>query len=275
MIRLPLSIIFALGACGRLHPAAPVSSSPAHPLTSLYQKNLATYNDATAATSGWPSATDCDGTVWAGTAYLGGADANMSLAEWAPGEIHRRPKASGECFPVESSSTVSRDDLILYMGAAVAAKDAGALQRLQAYAQANSDWMGQPHDPNYTLMTPTLVAILSRAISGGSSGIDIEAPGAKDYQDHIEVEEILLSTTVNGGANGWELALLESLEAQFPNDALFQAAKGIYSGDCDVAAKLLLQSPTSVPTYVRGDQVALFAQAWWLRAAKLVLEHCQ
>ena len=229
---------------------------------------------ATAANQSWPSVTDCDGTVWAGTAALGGAPVWITLAEWNPGEIHRRPQAAGECYPAGAASTVSRDDLVLYMAAAFYQKNTPALQRLQAYADANSDWMGEPHDPNYTLMTPTELAVLSRAISGGSAGVDIEAPGAADYQDNVEIEEILLSTAVNGGANGWELALLESLTAQYPNDALFQAAKGIYSGDCLKAPELLLANPPLVPTYVRGDQAALFAKAWWLRAAALVLGHC-
>ena len=281
MMRFLLLISFSLLGCGRIKPADPKSTPLAAPLQALYETNLASYTTATVANHAWPSVTDCDGTVWAGTAALGAAPAWITLAEWNPGEIHRRPQASGECYPAGSSSTVSRDDLVLYMAGAFDQKNTPALQRLNAYAAAHpaapaslGSWMGEPHDPNLTLMTPTEMTKLSRSI-GESGGVDLEAPGTADYQDNIEVEEILLSTAVNGGANGWELALLESLEAQYPNDALFQAAKGVYSGDCTAAAQLLLASPTPIPTYVRGDEPVLFAQAWWLRAATLVLSHCK
>lgn len=249
------------------------------------------FGAAVAANSGWPSVTDCDSTVWAGVACLGGATVDIDLAEWVPGEIHRRPKASGECYPSGSSSTVSRDDLTLYMGCAYQMKDEPALARLQTYGQANAWFMGQPHDVNYTymgnaintLVRSNLQGILARGIArlGGPTNGDeadfvLEVPGVEDYQQHIEVEEILLSTAVNGGAaTGWEAAALGVLTLASPNDALFQAALGIYTGDCTLAPTLLLAPSPYVPTYVRGDQPTLYAEAWWLRAATIVFNHCK
>ena len=276
----------SLASCSK-HPAKPSSSAAATQLKPIYDAKLSAYaNEIPASNHGWPSVTDCDGTVWAGTACLGGVTVSLADAEYpVPGQIQRRPSSSGTCWvngaaEEASASTVSRDDLVLYMGCAVATKNTDALKRLQTYASANpdspaelGDWVGMPHDDGLTLMTPTLLGILSRALGG--SGIDIEAPGSKDYQDNIEVEEVLLSTAVNGGtANGWELALLDSLVSQDPNDALFQAAKGIYSGDCTTAAGLLTNPGVVIPSYVRGDSTQLFADAWWLRAASLVLSHC-
>ena len=272
----------ACGQLGLMHPASPASAPLVAELQPTYDAALADYNIATATADGHPSLTDCDDTVWAGTACLGGAGVRMTDLEYpAPGELQRRPAATGTCWQPgvtgtqPSASTASRDDAVLYMACLVKQGDKPALGRFQTYVQANGGFFGQPADPNLTLMTPTLNAILARAISGGSAGVDIEAPGVKDYQDHIEVEEVLLSTAVNGGANGWELALLESLAAEFPDDALFEAAKGVYTGDCQRAPALLLEKETPMPSYVRGDQAALFAKAWWLRAAALVLSHCK
>lgn len=283
-------LIITLAGCGRLdeaHPASPASSSLVQPLQTAFNTNLAEYKAATAAQDGQPSLTDCDDTVWAGDACLGGAAVTIADLEYPnPGQVQRRPKATGACWQPTggtqpSASTASRDDVVEYMSCALATKDVGALERLQTYAQANNGYLGQPADAGLTLMTPTLNAVLARSIDrlggqGGDAGVVIEAPGIKDYQQHIEVVEVLLSTAANGGeANGWELGLLKSLTLTDPDDALFAAAEGVYSGDCTTAPQLLLANPVAVPSYVRGDQPALFAKAWWLRAAALVLSHCK
>lgn len=277
------AIVSACGSIGEKHPATPQANDQVGVLWELYDRRLTEYKALTAAAGGLPSVTDCDGTVWAGAAAAGGAPVNMNAFEYAPGEIHRRPQASGECYPAGSSSTESRDDQVLYMTAAFSAGDVGALQRLAAYGEANSWYMGEPHSLELTYLGPNLEGILGRALvklggDGGNfaanaySAIPIaELPGLKDYQKHIEVEEILLSTAVSGQADGWELALLSWLVSDVPQDPLFQAARGIYSGDFGDAVRLLLDPETPVPTYVRGDSPDAFFRAYWLRAAKVVL----
>lgn len=272
--------IFLIAACSRHTPKAD-HSSIAEQLAPVYQDRLKAYaSEVPSANDGWPSLLDCDGTVWAGTACLGGAVVSITDAEYPnAGELQRRPKSIGSCYPGSSDSSASRDDAVLYMSCSFSHHDVNALERFQSYLQANGGYIGQPSDPNLTLMTPTLNALLARAISklggtGGNPGAVIEAPGAKDYQDHIELEEISFSTAVNGGANDWEIGLLDSLEAQYPNDALFQAAKGVYTGDCTAAPQMLLDPGIVIPTYVRGSDPKTFADAWWLRAAAIVLSHC-
>lgn len=276
-------LIFTITGCGKLHHTPPAEPSTpktdAIPLRAAYGARLADYVSKTADRHGWPSADDCDGTVWAGEACLGGVGVDILQAEYAPGEIHRRPIVAGECYPGGSETTVSRDDLVLYVDCAFHKGDAGALNRLLNFGQAKNWVMGEPASEERVFMGPNLQGITARAAyklgSSRRSYADlpvIELAGLKDYQQHIEVNEILLSSEVAGGATGWELELMKVLVEGSPNDPLFQAALGVYTGEFDEAIRLLLDPTNPIPTYVRGNQAQLFADAWWLRAAKVVLD---
>lgn len=41
--------------------------------------------------TGWPALNDCDGLLWSGLACNIGMPVKIELAEYSPGEIHRRP----------------------------------------------------------------------------------------------------------------------------------------------------------------------------------------
>ncbi len=280
-----LALSAALLSCGRLDIGKPKTAKPNDAVVALrdaYASNLSAYNDLTKDRAGWPSVTDCDAAVFAGAACLGGAGVDISLAEYPAGTLNRRPakacwvpEKAGQAQ--ESSSTASRDDVVLYAACLFRKSNASGLQRLLGYADGHAGYIGLPRDSGTTLLGPNLKTIISRAVakltSSGTSGFPvIEAPGVKDYQEHIEAEEILFSTAVSGSASGWELGLLDLLVKEQPANPLFQAAHGVYTGNFDAAISLLLDPATPVPSYVRGDNPDAFARAHWLRAARIVLD---
>ena len=124
-----LALILVLAACGQLQTRRSPSRhrSPVRSRRSTPPISRA-YDSATAANHGWPSVTDCDATVWAGTAALGGAPVFITLAEWAPGRDS--PQAAGGRRVLSRRRGVDRFPamtLVLYMAAAFYQKNTPAL----------------------------------------------------------------------------------------------------------------------------------------------------
>ncbi len=262
---------------------------------------LVKYSDTKAALAaisdrdtGWPSVNDCDGTLWAGIACAGGAPVKIELAEYSPGEIHRRPAPS--CWnkdkgDIGAKSTVSNDMLIGYMWCLWAKQDISAFQRLAEYGEGHSWVMGEPaEEVGAVVLKPNEIGLLGRALFKLSEGHDDRiyrhtireyVPVTADYERHIQALGIALQGEVTeGGANLIEvseqmLKRINDLVDAEPENALYQTIRGVYSGDMSKAVDLLLRDDVIVPTYFRGDNPAAYVHAEWLLAAKIALKRME
>jgi hypothetical protein len=238
--------------------------------------------------TGWPSNSDCDGLLWSSLACRVGMPVRIELAEYSPGELHRRPYKS--CFSNElgdqgSKSTISRDMLTGYMSCLWERKDLAAFQRLADYGEKN-DWiMGSPASLiSRVLLTGNGIGILGRAIyvlSGGSDDRYYRRTGylypvvSEDYERHIQTQSILLQDQIDDGynlrINGEMLdRLIENASAE-PEDRLFAAALGRFTGDQSKTIELLLSEVQVCPSYARGEKPEVYCKLIWLQAAQIIL----
>lgn len=290
MRHLLLTLILALAGCGYVHKrdeATPKADDRVAELRAAVASRPLAFD----AETGWPSAKDCDATLWAGLAKATGVSAvKLDLAEVSPGSVARRPAAYGPCYPSESKSSVSRDMILGYTYGMWASADLPALERLADYGSAHSWEMGEG-DRTRTTMTPDGIGVLERAIealSGGHDKRDGTAipyacfPVSADYEQHLQVVGALLAAEVADVLEGEEPAPklldmpgscfegIKSLAEKNPKDALFQAAYGIYTGDLAPAITLLLDPQYQSPSYVRGADA--YRDVHWLFAAHTVLK---
>lgn len=240
----------------------------------------------------WPSVTDCDATLWACVALAGGVhEVQYDLAEYAPGEIHRRPAPA--CYPndedgngkPDSRSTVSKDMLTGYVWCAWAAKDPDALARLADYGE-DHDWiMGEPVTEvgNVFIGVSNLPGLIGRALYALTEGADdryyrraapVYPPVQEDFQRHVQTQAILLHGEIAGEITDQMLTRLQEHLALDPDDYLIAVAVGIYTGDLRPAGELLLSDPPA-PSYVRGDKAEAFALAHKAQALKLAIKYLE
>lgn len=268
------SLIFALTSCGS-NEEKPSSDARIEDLRIEYENRLDEYNKLTAPEGGWPSTKDCDATLWAGEVCSAGASVDIFLAEYEPGQIHRRPPPS--CFENGatngSASTVSNDMILGYLWCLWYLKDVDALKRLADYGEANNWIMGEPQSSDRVYLKPNQIGLLGRMLT--SLGVEKDyasVPAAyfsveKDYEKHLQVLGILLNGEVDGSINDSMISLLKELSRK-SDDALMHAAYGRYTGNASVALDLLL-SDTPTPSYVRGHDN--YKLVHWLKAASVVL----
>ncbi len=253
-------IALAFVACSPSnHPSDP---KPDDLVAKMRTKQAATTVELAGATdpvTGWALARDCDQTLWAGEIRAAGAAIDLNLAEYAAGEIHRRPAALGECYPASSATSVSNDMILGYMVGRFAAHDLAALNRLAAYGEAHQWTMGVPSSEQRVHLSPTGAGLLGRAIEamgGGKKPYGIVPDTclwvAEDYEEHIQVLGIYFDGEVSGGVTDICLLRLKDLARERPADALFQAVAGIYTGDEGAALALLTADTYQCPSYVRG-----------------------
>jgi len=288
-----IPLLFLLTSCSYFEKNEAKEPSPDSRIGDLKAKYDLVYQEvesALDAATGWPSVSDCDGTLWAGLACSVGFATKIELAEYAPGEIHRRPAPS--CYndtegDVGSKSTISKDMLLGYKVCLWARKDLPAFQRLADYGEKN-DWiMGKPNAlVSRVLLSGNGIGILGRAIYALSSGSDdryyrrvsflfpkVEA----DFERHLQTHGILLQDAVDTeynltSINGEMLdRLLENAELE-PTNPLFAAALGRFTGDQSKTISLLLDAATPCPSYARGETPDTYCKINWLKAAKIVLE---
>ncbi len=297
-----LATLLALTACKDAHKSKTATESDLlSDLAALHSERLKEYAKATEATSGWPSATDCDATKWAGKACMGGAVVAINLAEYQSGEIHRHP-APETCYDTarveDVGTTVSRDMMTGYLGCLWERRDLAAMQRMADFGEAH-DWiMGLPVTEPRVFLGTNLVGLLGRMIYAVSQGADDRyyrrlfktyLPVEADYEKDLQAMGIDLQGLVTEELKSYELDVslelldvnnmmftrLQDLVNEHPGDAYFQALLGTYTGDMSAAARLLLDPATPLPTYVRGDNVENYARAQWLSAARAVLRRYQ
>lgn len=232
--------------CGRSGESHPASVDALAALRAERNARLA------ATPQDWPSRHDCDALLWAGLAKAAGVHLDLSEAESEPGRMHRRPLSSGECYPVESASTISNDMLWGYLLAA----DRAALERLADYGQGKNWVMGAPFPEMAArvLAKPNLVVAIGRRLGRwyGTPPCTLTPP-VKDFERHLHL--------LAGIACGQR----PDIVADDPADALARAV----AGDLEGAAALLLDPNYREPSYVRGSDA--YANVHWLFAAAVVL----
>ncbi len=256
-----------LAGCGRHEPqrSAPLAAIDA--LQAEYRERLAAFADALGP-SGWPGGDDCDGTLWAGEAAAAGVPVDLDAVEYEPGLIGRRPVPCA--VPEESRSTISNDMLLGYLLGRVAQHDTDALQRLYDYASEHNGIMGEPfpEEASRVVLKYNQLVLLRKALGLTTTPpkyFGVEA----DYAEHLQVLSIDLYGQLWGALDSDTLAHLLGLCTTSPDDALFQAVCGVYTGDVSRATELLLAPNYQTPSYVRGPELA--PQIHWLYAARTVL----
>jgi hypothetical protein len=277
--------------------------APGADLGALYQEHLAQLAAASDPATGWPSATDCDGTLWAGLACAAGAPVDVAQAEYAPGVLHRRPASVGACWTPEdgdvgSKSTVSQDMATGYVWCLWRRGDRAALARLADYGEAHAEtlagqplgWvLGEPYpqEAARVVLRPNLIGVIGRALESLSAGTDqrsyrtlpaLYPPVEDGYQRHLQVLGILLQgETANHNPSlfldidGDMLRRLHEAADAHPEDALYQAALAVYTGDYAAPTARLVDPAYQPPDYVRGAPA--YGLVHWLFAAKTVLNH--
>jgi hypothetical protein len=297
-----IAMLLALTACGRLsvQPTEPTSPGvdQVDELRTRFSTELESFGVDTRETAGIPSATDCDGVLWAGEACAGGVDVKISAFEYSPGEIGRRPAAT--CWKdgknLGADTTISRDGLTGYMRCLWDRQDLDGLKRLADYGEKHAFVMGEPLADGRVVLGPNLTGTLGRMIYALSDGADdrsysllFEAypPALEDSAQHIQALGITLQGDVVADIKARGLSVdvsaialldispgmkarLEELVQAHPDDYLFQEALAEYTGDFAETVRLLMANPPP-PTYVRGDRADLFERARWLYVAKRVL----
>jgi hypothetical protein len=268
----------------------PAPDARSEALKAKYDLIYEEVNNALDPATRWPGVNDCDATLWAGVACNVGFDTQISLAEYNPGEIHRRPYNAcwtEENGDVGSKSTISKDMLLGYHMCLWKRKDLAALQRLADYGEKN-DWvMGRPASlVSRVLLSGNGIGMLGRSIYVLSSGTDdryyrrvgyLFPVVGEDFERHLQTQGILLQDSIDGGysltAINSEMLdrLLENANA-FPTDSLFAAALGRFTGDQSKAITLLLEEKMSCASYARGENPEIYCKLLWLQAAGIVLD---
>jgi hypothetical protein len=234
--------------------------------------------------TGWVSNTDCDSLLFSGLACSLGMPVRIDMAEYAPGEIHRRPYNS--CYTREngdqgSKSTISRDMLTGYMACLIQTKDLDALKRLANYGEDHGWIMGEPsHMVSRVFLGANLTGLLGRSVFVLSEGQSDRVyrrtptdylPVYEDFERHVQVQGILLQERISGEITGQMFERLQEHAYADVNNPLFVAALGKFNGDQKYTINLLL-SQTPCPSYARGEKPDLYCRINWLKAARIVLD---
>ncbi len=295
MPRIALILLLSVAACSnkKHEEVEPVADVRMSELEAKFETLKADTTAALDPATGWPSPTDCDGLLWAGKAAAAGLPVQIDLAEYSPGELHRRPPPS--CWnetdgDVGSKSTISNDMVLGWLWAKWSLKDLDALKRLAAYGEEHNWQMGKPTSMlSRVILKPNQIGLLGRMIYVLSSKQDSRtyrhlfesySKVGQDYERHLQALGIVLQGAVDMeemeitlvGISDQMLDRLKELVEAEPQNPLFHAALGIYTGDFDQAITLLLDDATPTPTYVRGHNAEVLAKVERLFAMMLVIK---
>lgn len=159
---------------------------------------------------GWLARSECDSTLWNGLACAAGVPIKIELAEYSPGELHRRPAPS--CWTKEAGdqgarSTISSDMILGYEACLWRRKDLDGLKRLASYGEAHDrtiGWqMGEPYPEQLerVLLRPSAQGRLGTLIERLSDGDDkrsyrlipeLYAEVGADFEEHLQVVGMLI-----------------------------------------------------------------------------------
>ena len=263
------SILWIALSCGHSESSRPGPSAT----TQLAEARASRLASLHLEASGWPSASDCDGELWAGVARRAGLPTDLTQGLTAEGRPTRRP--GRDCLVPESASTTSNDmvvGLILGLGPKGAA-DRSSLERLWSYGSAHSWTLGTPaSEAARVVLRPSGVGLLAQAILalGGYAHPerllprDTLLPSGADYQLHVK----MLAELAGRDAGRSPLQPTECLGAAVATspDALLLAL----CGRADLASAWLLSPSWVPPTYVRGHPN--YPQVHWLLVERLIEE---
>lgn len=200
--------------------------------------------------SGWLDF-ECDALLFNSIAAFSGFPVDPTLARQADGKWLRHPKRS--CYPEGSKSSISKDMFNGLMLWAFANGRADVLQQVYDYGDAN-DWiMGEAVD-FATLMSrvafaPTMVyrlKVMIDALNPSLMGVVIDSTDEgiiilrQNFEAHLHIVTILQNYLINKAITDGELAVLKAYTELEPNNALFHAMYGKFTGDQSKAIKLLM-----------------------------------
>ncbi len=317
-VLLAVAIVMAYGlvGCSYFDADVPEHSSPSSTETqqlAVRADNVQAEIEAEAdQATGWPSASDCDGTLWAGLACAAGVrNVNIDLAELSSGVIGRRPGPHGDCrsdeqIATRSGSSVSND---MFQGFSWCVWRTKRLDLAQRFATACESRrllqgalpacvIGEPYPESLdrVVLRPNGLSIVGKilyALTDHSDDRDyrtipsVYSASGADFERHLAA----LGIALNGELTQGELPLaapelgvgvftmfdvLRRLADADANDWTAQAVLGVYTGDYAPSLKLLLAEPMVCPTYARGTtdaDTAIYCKVSWLFAARLVLAH--
>lgn len=303
-------VAFFIGlSCGRDHePKDPATAELVEALRAKYRDAKERAAGHLAEDLPWIAPMDCDGMLWNGMACAVGIPVDLSLAMDGNNDAHRRPFPPA-CWDKEkgdlgAGATFSNDMAIGKLWCHWRARDQAALEKWAGRLEGRNFVMGEPwpEEAGRLVLSVNGQGILGRILFGLSRGqIDKSYrrlfrayfPAEKDHERHVQALSIALQGEVSEGlrensldatvqdAENPELSLLDindqmktrlaDLVHSEPQNPLFHAANGVYSGDFTQAIALLLDEKTPIPSYVRGGNPAAFALIEWLFAADLVL----
>lgn len=237
----------------------PQDLTPSQELQEVYSANLASYS------FGEPS--DCDAALWVGVYHCATGDGILDHYLYPGNQPQRRAKIS--CYPTDlngdgrpdSRSTISNDGII-----GLSMCDSEIANRILDYRTQTGGFMGEPREAlGEVVIKPNVLIVLQ-----GSDTPTFYAPPKEDYQYHIQVQLILWEGRKYGKISKNALDRLKGAADAYPDDCLFNAALGLYTGDMSRATELAL-SGVNPSSYVRGDD--RYPMANWLQCAALILGH--
>jgi hypothetical protein len=162
-------------------------------------------------------------------------------------KVHRRTLSYKECYPDESGSSVSADELLYLLAYGVKFKDRQLLQDVFSYGKEHAWVMGEG-DIFRTIMRPSLQSLYARALRalGGPDFaeriIPPFEPGArKGFEAQLQVVSILVDLNVTGALTSPQLEALRDQAARQPGNALFMCAASRFDPSLKQAAWDLLR----------------------------------
>ena len=220
---------------------------------------------------GIPSADDCDGSLWAGVAAASGVPVKLDKFLYPGDKPQRRPGET--CYPGDSRSSTSNDQLIGLGLGSYLSQQKSIIKRIESYGRDN-DWiMGDPPTGiGEVLMKPNLRIVYQRSAGRSPKVPTFYTVVNKDFAYHTQVLLILWEGEESGKLSRNAVDRLKAASRAFPNDYLFEAAKGAYTGHMDRAI-LKLNQGIKPSSYVRGEEPERFALANWLLAARIALKY--
>lgn len=201
--------------------------------------------------NGWITDTKCDGLLFNSLFAVSGGTADiMSAQDKTSGQWFRHP--AKDCYPGESSSSISRDMLIGLLIWIWHSKKADVLDRLISYGTAHAnktgDWvMGDevPGTNAVELNAPfrELVLLMQSVLKGSTPTTlsdEILTP-VTGYESHLQVLHFYLQGLLLNGINDVQLALLSNYYERDSRNALFAYLYHLYvDGDMTEVVNILL-----------------------------------
>jgi hypothetical protein len=283
-----LCMVFSVLCCGKKYTQKDPDPEPTRleQLSALQQSRIARAREIRDPDNGWIAPDSCDGFLWSGKLAAVICDVDLTAAEREPGRFGRRPDPvcwSQESGDQGSKTTWSRDmgkmGMVPY---AWLCRDRGILERHIDYGKANNWVMGEPIADGRVIYTPGLVGILHQVVwaMGGENSAnrlwpDVYPSGLQDYEAHNQVMGIWIRGEVSRHVNdldslpkpppkGTALELFSISETMYsrlvehasrePENPLYAAVLGLYTGDLRTAVDLCLIDPAPVGSYVRIEE---------------------